>query len=98
MPFYEFWCETCGPFQERRNFSEYDQPARCPRCASDARRVFTPPNLVRTPPAIRKARYLEEKSAHEPDVVYRPPPPPEEPPKRRKPIVSPHPWVVGHHH
>jgi putative FmdB family regulatory protein len=97
VPLYEFWCETCGPFEEWRNLSEHSKPAQCPRCHSGARRVLTPPNLVRTPPAIRQARHLEEKSAHEPEVVVRRPPE-EGGPSRAKPIVSPHPWMVGHVH
>ena len=93
MPLYAFRCETCGPFEEWRSLSEYSKPAQCPRCQADARRVVTPPNLVRTPPAIRKARALEEKSAHEPEVVRGPLP--------GKPFSRPHnhhspPWTVSH--
>ena len=72
MPLYAFRCETCGPFEEWRPLCEYSKPAQCPRCQAGARRVVTPPNLVRTPPEIRKVRALEEKSAHEPEVVRGP--------------------------
>jgi putative FmdB family regulatory protein len=97
MPLYEFQCEVCGPFQEWRSLSEYSKPAYCPHCQAGARRVFTPPNLYRTSPTHRKMRYLEEKSAHEPEVVVRRPPGPEEgAPARPKPIVSPHPWAIRH--
>jgi putative FmdB family regulatory protein len=97
MPLYEFRCEMCGLFQEWRQLSESGSPAQCPRCQSGAKRVFSAPHLVRTSPTVRKARYLEEKSAHEPKVVVRRPRE-EKRPARPKPIVSRHPWMVGHSH
>ena len=97
MPLYEFECETCGSFDVWLLMNELSSPVHCPTCQAPARRVFTPPNLVRTPPAVRKARALEEKSAHEPDVVVRPRPE-QDGAAKRKPIVSRHPWAVGHGH
>jgi putative FmdB family regulatory protein len=98
MPFYEFCCATCGPFQEWRSMSESLQPALCHSCQAAAARVFTPPNVYRTSPSYRKARYLEEKSAHEPEVVIRNQPPQETEAgslQRPRPIVSRHPWAAG---
>jgi putative FmdB family regulatory protein len=97
VPLYEFRCEGCGPFQEWRPTSKCSDPATCPQCHTHAVRVLTPPNLVRTSPAVRKARGLEEKSAHEPEVVVRPRPK-DEAPRRPKPVVSPHPWAVDDGH
>lgn len=97
MPLYEFVCENCGPFEERRPYSASSSPARCPRCQSPARRSFTPPYLYRTSRPYRQARALEEKSAHEPEVVVRQPPEPEEATGHQKPIISRHPWAVGSH-
>lgn len=95
MPLYEFRCLTCGSFEEWRCLAEFSKPAKCPRCQTVGSRVFTPPNLVRTPAAIRKARFLEEKSANEPEVVVRRPRQ-EEPPQRPKPYVTgSRPWMVG---
>jgi putative FmdB family regulatory protein len=95
VPLYAFHCESCGPFEEWRLLSDYSKPARCPRCDASATRVFTPPNLVRTPEPIRKARMLEEKSAHEPDVVCGPLPGT----KRHKPHTAHgRPWMIGHGH
>ena|SRR5581483_12479952 len=94
MPLYEFLCASCGPFEDWLPLSEHDRPAPCPSCHAVARRVISPPNLVRTSPAVRKARSLEEKSAHEPEVVVRPPAETGAT-QRRTPIVSPHPWAVG---
>ena len=97
MPLYEFVCENCGPFEERRPYSAASSPAWCPHCQSPARRSYTPPHLYRTARAYRQARALEEKSAHEPEVVVRQLPAPEETAQRRKPVVSRHPWAVGSH-
>ena len=72
MPLYAFQCEVCGPFEEWRPLAESSSPARCPVCQGLGRRVYTPPGLVRTPAHVRQARNLEEKSAHEPEVVQSP--------------------------
>jgi putative FmdB family regulatory protein len=92
MPLYDFICETCGPFEVQRPIGEVSKPARCPSCQQAGRRVFTPPGIVRTPAGIRRARDLEEKSAHEPDVVGRPE-------GRRLPLHGHHhhapPWAAG---
>jgi hypothetical protein len=76
--------------------SQSGSVATCPGCHADAMRVLTPPNLVRTPRGVSRMRDLEEKSAHEPEVVSRRPRPEEEPSSRRRAIRSPHPWAVGH--
>ncbi|MER3404810.1 MAG: hypothetical protein C4289_06300, partial [Chloroflexota bacterium] len=55
MPLYEFVCENCGPFEERRPYSAASSPAWCPRCQSPARRSYTPPHLYRTARAYRQA-------------------------------------------
>lgn len=72
MPAYVFTCDGCGPFELSRSAAAAAAPADCPACRGQARRVFTPPGLVRTPKALARARGQEEKSAHEPAVVDRP--------------------------
>jgi putative FmdB family regulatory protein len=72
MPFYDFMCDSCGPYEVERPISEATAPAPCPCCRRTGRRVFTPPGTVRTPGGLRHARDLEEKSAHEPDLAPRP--------------------------
>ena len=69
MPLYAFNCKACGPFEAWQPLSEAGSPACCPGCRAVGRRQYTPPGLVRTPSAIRTARALEEKSAHQPEVV-----------------------------
>jgi putative FmdB family regulatory protein len=93
MPVYAFSCGQCGLFDVWRPLSEATQPARCPTCQEPGRRVFTPPGLVRTPAPLRRARDLEEKSTHEPEVVRGPQGRPL--PWHRHPAPQP-PWVVGH--
>ncbi len=97
MPRYEFFCETCGPFEQWRPFDEANNPMRCPVCQAAARRVYSLPGLVKTPPALARALYREEKSAHEPEVVRRELPSREEPrgaTVRRQ--ARGRPWQIGH--
>ena len=72
MPIYEFLCEDCGPFEERRSFKEAGEAAACPGCGAEARRLYTMPNTKRVPTGLSKAMDRAEKSAHEPEVVRRP--------------------------
>ncbi len=72
MPIYEFLCEDCGPFEERRPFEEVGNPTVCPECGTAARRVYSMPNLKTMPAALSNAMNRAEKSAHEPEVVRRP--------------------------
>jgi len=73
MPLYAFRCDTCGSFEVRRPFAQAHEPAFCPVCSAPGQRVLTPPGLYRTSPGLRRALALEERSAHEPEVVTRPP-------------------------
>jgi len=71
VPTYEFLCEDCGSFEERRSFEEAGEAA-CPECGAEARRVYTMPNTKRVPAGLSKAMERAEKSSHEPEVVRRP--------------------------
>ena len=93
MPIYEFACEGCGPFEERRAYEEASEAARCPTCEGEARRVYSMPNLKSMSPALSGAMDRAEKSAHEPEVA------------RRKVggdhaghrhVSSGRPWALGH--
>ncbi len=72
MPIYEFLCEDCGPFEERRSFEEAGNPAVCPECGTAARRVYSVSRLKTILPALSNAMNRAEKSAHEPEVVRQP--------------------------
>jgi putative FmdB family regulatory protein len=72
MPLYDFFCDSCGPYEVQRTVSAAPDPAPCPACRADGRRVFHPPGIVRTPAGMRRARDLEESSAHEPSLTARP--------------------------
>ncbi len=42
MPIYEYTCLTCSNrFDKRRSMSQMDDPANCPDCGSESRRVFS---------------------------------------------------------
>jgi putative FmdB family regulatory protein len=92
VPLYAFSCKACGPFEARRPASGVAEPVACPACGEPGRRVFTPPCVPLVAKPMRKARHLEEKSGHEPNVVG-------EPSGRRLPRQE-HapmpPWIVGH--
>ena len=91
MPIYAFTCAGCGPFELLRPMAEADSAANCPACGTEARRVFTPPGLVRLARPVRSALDMEEKSAHEPAVVTE---------KRGRPLPHRHaegpPWALAH--
>lgn len=72
MPIYEFLCDDCGHFEERRSFEEAGDPAACPDCESAARRVYAMPNLKTMPTPLSNAMHRSEKSAYEPEVAWRP--------------------------
>jgi putative FmdB family regulatory protein len=80
MPLYAFDCPGCGPFELRTEVGAASRQVipgsaggpvagRCPDCGEEARRVFTAPGLARLSQPIRRARNMEERSAHEPAVV-----------------------------
>lgn len=94
MPVYEFLCESCGPFEERRSFESTAEPMSCPKCGDGARRVYSMPATKRMPAGLSKALDRSEKSASEPEVVRRPA-------ARRGGQGHHHhspgrPWTVGH--
>ncbi|SRR5712691_42491 len=97
MPIYEFVCATCGLFECWRSVDECSQPMLCPTCKTIARRAYSVPGLVRTPPALAKALQRAEKSAYEPEAVRRPRPAGEEaavPTHRYQQHGRP--WQLGH--
>jgi putative FmdB family regulatory protein len=69
MPLYEYECSRCGRFDVWLRISQTGQDTDCPTCSQVARRVYNPPGLLRTSPELRRARGIEEESAHEPEVV-----------------------------
>ncbi len=72
MPIYDFLCESCGPFEERRPLEERADSAACPACDGDARRLYSMPNVRTMPAALSNATHRAEKSAHEPEVARHP--------------------------
>ncbi len=72
VPVYDFVCEPCGPFEQRRSFAEASDPAICPSCGKEARRVYSMPSTRRMPVGLSRAMDRSEKSAYEPEVVRRP--------------------------
>jgi putative FmdB family regulatory protein len=69
VPYYEFLCKDCGPFEERRSHAEVGGPMACPACGEEARRVYSVPSTRRIPAGLSNAMHRVEKSAHEPDLA-----------------------------
>jgi putative FmdB family regulatory protein len=66
VPIYQFTCETCGPFERRRDAASAGEPAACETCGTPARRVFAAP-MTRAPgdpfaSASRDVRARAERS------------------------------------
>lgn len=99
MPLYAYWCEIDGLLEIRRPLADAGAPLTCPYCGKLARRLFTPPNVPRTPKWIVEGLQREERSRHEPRVVSR-----EElglsspEPESRTLWYRSHgrPWMIGH--
>lgn len=91
MPIYAFTCAGCGPFDLMRPMGQADALACCPACGGEARRVFTPPGLALLARPVRRALEMEDRSAHEPDVVTH---------KSGRALPHRHaptpPWTLGH--
>jgi putative FmdB family regulatory protein len=95
MPAYEFLCEGCGSFEVWLLLKEAHDAATCPACRSEARRIYTPPALVKTPVSHTRALDRAYKSAYQPEVVKR------QRPAEEKRVPTPlvqhgRPWQIGH--
>ncbi|TCS59937.1 FmdB family zinc ribbon protein [Primorskyibacter sedentarius] len=67
MPYYDYQCDTCGPFTELGSMATFDQPCACPDCGASARRVLLQaPILANMDKARRTAFATNERAAHEP--------------------------------
>jgi putative FmdB family regulatory protein len=81
---YEYRCEEDGAFEISRPLGTAPGSIACPVCTNDARRVFSAPMLMSTPPALVAAIDHAEKTRHEPDIVTSLPPAPA---RRRTPVL-----------
>jgi putative FmdB family regulatory protein len=73
---YDYRCDDDGDFEISRPIGTAPGSIACPVCMNEARRVFSSPILMSTPPALVAALDHEEKTRHEPDIVTSLPPPP----------------------
>lgn len=91
MPLYEFRCETCGIFEQRRSLEEASNLMLCPTCQAVAKLIISAPGIIMTPYALRRR---VERSA-EPQVVKRS----QEPTTHKHHHHHHHqgrPWMIGH--
>lgn len=67
MPYYDYLCETCGPFAASRPMAEYQEPHGCPACGTASpRAILTAPRLAGMDSARRHAFQTNERAAHSP--------------------------------
>ena len=84
MARYEYRCDADGAFDLTLPLGTAPESHLCPACGSEARRVFSPPMLTRTAPALVAAIDHAEKTRDEPDVVTSLPP---RPAHKRTPVL-----------
>ena len=86
MPLYEFRCEECGVFDVWRSMAESSDPAHCPECSEQGKRIFSPPMTL-------SRSQVAKKVSSEPNLVKIDREP-------KTPRVQHHsgsrPWMVGH--
>ena len=94
MPRYDYICNACGTFEHSCALQAATDPVVCPTCATAAKRVYSSPNLVKTPAVLAKRLDRAHKSAHEPEVVERATPASQ----GANPVIhgSGRPWQIGH--
>lgn len=105
MPFYDYECTACGLFSEFQPMARYQEPQPCPRCRVPSPRVVaTAPAYSSVPSSTRKARAVNERSAHAPRTMAAsygkgearsPNSPRAVPPAVRHPPAK-RPWMLGH--
>jgi putative FmdB family regulatory protein len=71
MPFYDYRCADCGPFQAPGSLQQSAAPALCPSCLALSERVIRAPYLNTMNGYRRIAHERNERSAHEPRVMSR---------------------------
>ncbi len=72
MPVYSFQCTACDEeFALLRSIAERGEPAACPDCNAEARRVISAPNLAVMTPLGRHAAVTNERNQHAPAVTGR---------------------------
>ena len=45
MPYYDYRCPECGPFDRRRPISECTLTSPCPKCGTEAARMLSAPHV-----------------------------------------------------
>lgn len=46
MPYYDYRCPECGPFDRRRPLSESALPSDCPKCGKESPRMLSAPHVA----------------------------------------------------
>lgn len=89
MPIYEYLCESCGPFEQVRDYNESSALMLCPSCHEIAKRVYSAPSLIIDAVARRRR---EQRT--EPRLVTLSRSETPSPPKWKQSTGRP--WQLGH--
>lgn len=92
MPLYDFRCETCGVFEQKRSITEASNLIPCPTCQADAKRIISAVGIVKTPSAL--SRRIEKST--EPRVVQRTSQHDHSHHKHKHNHHHGRPWAIGH--
>ena len=67
MAYYDYQCDTCGPFTAIRPMSQSADPCNCPECGEPAARAFlNMPHFAAMDAGRRAAFATNEQAQHEP--------------------------------
>jgi putative FmdB family regulatory protein len=64
MPFYDYRCDTCGPFVVMCRVAERDAACACSRCGAIAKRMPSRPALSLMPSDARAERRVSERALY----------------------------------
>ena len=98
MPIYEFECADHGPFELTRPMAQVREPAPCPECGEQGKRLLSAPSVPTGSVVGRRAAAVHERSQHAPRIVKR-----ETPKSNGEPVKRAvhsarggYPWAIGH--
>lgn len=71
MPLYEFYCKSCGLFEQMVSLNEAEGGVCCPKCEVKAKHIFSPPSFTRVFSGTRHTMLRRAEKGREPRVVRR---------------------------
>ncbi|MEM6373084.1 MAG: zinc ribbon domain-containing protein [Pseudomonadota bacterium] len=66
MPIYQYSCEQCGLFEDRKPIALFDAPCDCPTCGALSPRALTMPQVSMVSAIARRSHAINERSSDSP--------------------------------